>query len=216
MYNACRHIKTSGLRCKSRALAGANFCYFHSRLHIPQPYSCSEPLMLPVLEDLDSIPLAVARISEALIAGRIDVKISAQLFWGLKLASQAIACRSDCQPYSVESLTKSSEGDDLAPEQNYCVPENDCKTCDKIATCPNSLYEFVEDHDDDDDDDDDDEDKDDRDEEADNEEKDEDDVDDCLKNESIEELVADAKYLESISNALNDGDMRQVEQLLKE
>jgi hypothetical protein len=158
MYKACRHIKSSGLRCKSRALAGANFCYFHSMFHSSAAGPETEPpetkpLKLPVLEDLSSIPIAVARISEALIAGRIDVKVSAQLFWGLKLASLAIAGRVDEQPYSILSVTQSEQGDDPAPEETYCVPEDECKTCNDFITCPNSLYEIDEDDEDDEDED---------------------------------------------------------------
>ncbi len=82
MYNGCRHIKASGLPCKSRALAGGSFCYFHAHLHNRTAGPEPEPLKLPVIEDLASIPLAVARISEALIADRIDVKKSAQTLLG--------------------------------------------------------------------------------------------------------------------------------------
>ncbi len=272
MYKGCRHIKASGLPCKSRALAGANFCYFHSRFHNPVAGTESgplesEPLKLPVLEDLASIPIAVARISEALIAGRIDVKVSAQLFWGLKLASLAIAGRNEWQPYSVECVTKSSEGDELAPSQIYCVREDDCYGCKDSKTCIESLYyvdphEFEDEFEDDEDDDGQDqveeeaggaavenaeadcgakaatEDGDgDREKSGDKEQKvessngdsggqnddddgddqeDEDDVDDNLDNETTEELVADAQYLESVGNALDAGDMRQVARLLRE
>jgi len=243
MYKACRHIKPSGLRCKSRALAGANFCYFHSGFHNPATgpateHPETEPLKLPVLEDLASIPIAVARISEALITGRIDVKVSAQLFWGLKLASLAIASRDDEQPYSVLSVTQSEQGDELAPEVTLCVPADDCKTCSRAETCRSSTYvpslhdeeDADQDAKDDEEADDDDEDNKDEDQEADGDEEedddennedkedeeDEDDVDDDLNNETTEELVAGAKYLESVSNALKVGDMCQAARLLGE
>jgi hypothetical protein len=243
MYKACRHIKPSGLRCKSRALAGANFCYFHSGFHNPATgpateHPETEPLKLPVLEDLASIPIAVARISEALIANRIDVKVSAQLFWGLKLAYQAISGLYDELPGSVMSVTRTEQGYELAPEMTLCVPLEDCKTCSRKDTCPSSTYipslddeeDADEDAKDDEEvDDEDDEDNKDEDQEADDEEEDddennedeedeedEDDVDDDLNNETTEELVAGAKYLESVSNALKVGDMRQAARLLGE
>jgi hypothetical protein len=31
MYMACRHIEPNGPRCKSPALRGGSFCYFHAR-----------------------------------------------------------------------------------------------------------------------------------------------------------------------------------------
>jgi hypothetical protein len=140
MYKACRHIKPNGMRCKSRALAGGFFCYFHSKLHDSTASSEPEPLKLPVPEDLASIPIAVARISEALIANRIDVKQSAQLFWGLKLAYQAIVTRNDQLPYSVMSVTKTADGDELAPEITLCVPGSDCRTCRDAETCADSTF----------------------------------------------------------------------------
>ncbi len=33
MYKECRHILPNGNRCRSAALAGSHWCYFHSRLH---------------------------------------------------------------------------------------------------------------------------------------------------------------------------------------
>jgi hypothetical protein len=140
MYKACRHIKPNGLRCESRVLRGGNFCYFHSKLHNPPAGSEPEPFKLPIPEDLASIPMSVARISEALIARRIDVRQSAQLFWGLKLAYQAILSRDQVLPYSVMNVTKTEQGDELAPELTLCVREDECRTCKMIHTCTNSLY----------------------------------------------------------------------------
>ena len=33
MYLECRHIMTSGKKCRGAALTGRAYCYFHFRLH---------------------------------------------------------------------------------------------------------------------------------------------------------------------------------------
>lgn len=251
MYNGCRHIKTSGLPCKSRALAGGSFCYFHAHLHNHPAGPEPTVLKMPLVEDLAAIPLAVARISEALIADRIDVKKSAQLLWGLKLVFQAITFRPDYEDEeedgpedTVGSVTPSPEGD-LGPEETYCFPSaEECNAC-KSKTCSDSPMYRVhsasgkpDEHEQEDDQKQDDDDRDSEDdgdndqheddkeggscaggENKDEEDDDDDDDgedDDDSGDESTKELVATAKYLESITDALDKGDMRQVERLLKE
>lgn len=33
----CRHVRTTGVRCRSAAVSGQSFCYFHVRLHQDHP-----------------------------------------------------------------------------------------------------------------------------------------------------------------------------------
>ena len=33
----CRHVRTNGTRCRSAAISGQDFCYFHARLHKDHP-----------------------------------------------------------------------------------------------------------------------------------------------------------------------------------
>lgn len=54
------------------------------------------------------------------------------------------------------------------------------------------------------------------DDEDDDDDEDEEEDDDCFDKETTEELIAGAKYLESVTNAIDNGDMRLVERLLKE
>ena len=37
IFPLCRHIRTNGLRCRSAAVSGQQFCYFHVRLHEEHP-----------------------------------------------------------------------------------------------------------------------------------------------------------------------------------
>ena len=90
MYMACRHIKPNGLRCKSPAMRSHCFCYFHAKLHTRTSNDAARfgPLTLPVLEDPAAIQIAISRIFEAMLNGRIESKLAGQLLYGLQIASQ--------------------------------------------------------------------------------------------------------------------------------
>jgi hypothetical protein len=151
MYLACRHIKPNGVRCKSPALRGRAFCYFHSKLHSSSKISVVDDIELPVIEDSAAIQIALSRILGALLSSRIDSKRAGQLLYGLQIASQNVPRGWVPPPESVESLTQSSEGEELAPELRVCNGNDDCSACPYAETCPD--YDSGEDDEDDDDDD---------------------------------------------------------------
>lgn len=285
MYNACRHIKSSGDRCKSPVLHGRNFCFFHDRLHSDALGAKFGPLKLPVSEDFSSILLALNRISSAIIDSRIDARRAAQLIWIQQLALQVVNRRDSRNDESIQTIAQGALGEELAPPLTLCEPGDECQTCAHNTICARSPYadpfeaddeteyqyelqqtsapapspgdedddeeeedeeegegesgedeedgaeneeqgdDGEEDEDDEDEDEDDDEEKEegdsggeseDDDEDEDEDDEVEDDDEDCLDNETTEELVAGAKYLQSITEALNKNDMRKVERLLKE
>jgi hypothetical protein len=151
MYNACRHIKSSGDRCKTPALHGSHFCFFHDRLHTDALGAKFDALRLPVSEDLASILLALNRISAAIIDSRIDSKRAAQLIWIQQLALQVINRRTSDNEESIQSHSRSAHGEELAPPLALCEPGDDCDSCSHKAYCSRSVhfdthrYEFDED-----------------------------------------------------------------------
>jgi len=147
MYIACRHIKTNGIRCQSPALRGHAFCYFHAKLHSSTSNSVMADIELPVPEDVASIQLSLARVQQALLSSRIDAKRAAQLLWSLQIASQNVPRKWIAPVESVESLTQTEEGDELAPELRVCNGFDVCEGCTHAETCPN----YSPDDDDDDD-----------------------------------------------------------------
>ncbi len=140
MYMACRHIKPNGLRCKSPALRGNPFCYYHARLHTigKEPYGKYSPMRLPVPEDAASIQLSIAKISDALINDHIDTKRAGRLLYALQIASQNIDRKKEFSDGdTVPSATETSEGDDLAPELRVCGASDKCESCPYAKDCSN-------------------------------------------------------------------------------
>jgi hypothetical protein len=114
--------------------------------------AASDDVNLPMLEDSASIQIAISQIMSACISSRLDARHTGLLLYALQIASQNI----DRATYrrhsdSVQSITVTGEGDELAPEEEICET-GDCATCDRRDTC--------EDYEPDDDDEDEDEDED--------------------------------------------------------
>ncbi|MGB7266534.1 MAG: hypothetical protein WBC92_13535, partial [Terracidiphilus sp.] len=147
MYMACRHIKPNGIRCKSPALKGNSFCYYHARLHTlgKEPYGKFGPMRLPVPEDSASIQLSIAKISDALINDQIDSKRAGRLLYAMQIATQNIDRKKEfADGDTVPSATETSEGDDLAPELRVCGATDKCESCQYAKDCPNYHEEEVD------------------------------------------------------------------------
>ncbi len=67
-----------------------------------------------------------------MINGRIDGKLAGRLLYGLQIASQHNRRGIE----SVESMTQSQEGDELAPELRVCNGNDICVGCKYAKGCP--------------------------------------------------------------------------------
>ena len=88
----CVHIKTNGVQCGSPALKGQTHCYFHlqaTALHTYQfgGYENKTPLTLPLLEDAESIQIALQRVTYWLLNGQIDARTAGLVLYALQTAS---------------------------------------------------------------------------------------------------------------------------------
>jgi hypothetical protein len=172
MYMTCRHIKPNGLRCESPALKGGHFCYYHSKVHTigAEPNPKYGPLLLPAPEDPAAIQLSVARINDALINGRIDLKKATTLFYGLQIAAQFINRKEIfLESRTVQSTELAPDGDELAPGKYVCDDDDDCNDCPHSSACPRCIHDNDEDSDNNDHGDDDDNDDNEQDEDGDDE-----------------------------------------------
>ncbi len=140
-YMTCRHIKMNGLPCESPALKNGQFCYYHSRIHSVAVEVKFGPLLLPPPDDPAAIKLSVARINEAILTGRLDLKKAASLFTGLRIASHFIDRGWCLDPRgTVQSADQTSDGVELAPRNYVCDDDDDCSDCPYSDVCSNCLH----------------------------------------------------------------------------
>ena len=157
----CEHIKTNGEFCGSPALRRRNYCYFHltavgRRLRIERAHASMRAraaetfdvaiapveLELPLLEDANSIQIALMQVIDAVLHNRIDSKRAGLVLYGLQTASSNVARGADFQPATGATVAGGYEefendfelGDDVlalkAPEDE---PEGDhAATIDRI------------------------------------------------------------------------------------
>jgi hypothetical protein len=132
----------NGKKCKSPALRGKPYCYFHTRLHAftaAPPRAPEEPLKLPILEDRSAIQIALAQIFDALGSSRLDPRRAGLFLYGLQIASQNVERREDIVPITtVHSITRTPGGDELGPKTPTCPYPFKCSTCDVQAGCPDN------------------------------------------------------------------------------
>lgn len=154
MYHECRHIMPNGGRCHWPALRGTPLCYFHTRIHraAKEPdHAYNEPLKLPLLEDRTAIQVALSQVLNALASAKVDARQAGLFLYGLQIASQNVERDVDIlQVTAVNSVTRTEDGDELAPDRRVCYSsEDDCSTCPERKNCPN--YGRLETYDEDDD-----------------------------------------------------------------
>jgi hypothetical protein len=88
----CNHVKSNGRFCGSPALANDDYCYYHrsSRERTKRQLRHArrqKPLQLPLLEDRESIQIAIGEVLNAILADRIDTRKAGLLLYGLQTAA---------------------------------------------------------------------------------------------------------------------------------
>ncbi len=96
-FRYCNHIKENGIVCRSAAMRGQNYCYFHARIRarrlgMAKAQSEFRPwrLNLPALEDMHSVQSALMQVLDALAAGCLEEKRAGLLLYGLQQAASNI------------------------------------------------------------------------------------------------------------------------------
>ena len=79
--NRCHHIKINGTQCGSPALRRHRFCYFHKRFQDERIQLSTDrarrgvaTFELPILEDANSIQIALMQVMRLLVSGQLDHK----------------------------------------------------------------------------------------------------------------------------------------------
>jgi hypothetical protein len=77
----CTHIKTNGTQCGSPALRGRRFCFFHKnwqgqRIQLNALPAAPLSFTMPVLEDADSVQVALMQVMRLILAGQPKTRIA--------------------------------------------------------------------------------------------------------------------------------------------
>src|ERR1700683_3812769 len=88
----CQHIKVNGTQCGSPALRRRRLCFFHRQIVAQRARMATDPLLnrpldLPVLEDANSVQMALMQVMQGLVTHTIDHKTAGLLLYGLQSAA---------------------------------------------------------------------------------------------------------------------------------
>ena len=90
----CQHLKINGTQCGSPALRRNRFCFFHKRfqeerirLAVDRKRRPAPSLILPLLEDANSIQMALQQVMRLVLHHDIDYKTAGLLLYALQTAS---------------------------------------------------------------------------------------------------------------------------------
>jgi hypothetical protein len=87
----CQHVKLNGTQCGSPALRRRRFCFFHDKIRCEQAkIRATAPtarFALPLLEDANSVQVALMHVIQMLGSGTIDHKTAGLMLYALQTAS---------------------------------------------------------------------------------------------------------------------------------
>jgi len=88
----CQHIKMNGTQCGSPALHSRRQCFFHERIRrerakIAKDMSTQRRFDLPLLEDANSVQVALMKTIQMLGSGRLDHRTAGLMLYALQTAS---------------------------------------------------------------------------------------------------------------------------------
>jgi hypothetical protein len=88
----CQHVKVNGTQCGSPALRSRRHCFFHDRIRREQAKiaaNASGPrrFELPLLEDANSVQVALMKVIQMLASGTLDHKTASLILYALQTAS---------------------------------------------------------------------------------------------------------------------------------
>ncbi|MGA7218420.1 MAG: hypothetical protein WBX38_08905 [Candidatus Sulfotelmatobacter sp.] len=88
----CQHVKVNGVQCGSPALRRKPRCYFHERVQYERDLAAESKsghrnFGFPLLEDANSIQVALMKVIQMLGSGILDHKTGALMLYGLQTAS---------------------------------------------------------------------------------------------------------------------------------
>ena len=133
----CQHVKVNGVQCGSPALKNRKLCHFHQRwqqgriqLNANQARRSRYSLDLPILEDANSIQVALMQGMRLLLTNQVDHRTAALLFYALQTASSNLS-RTTFEPRPQQvvidpsSIADTSLGDDAWYKEEFINDEDE-------------------------------------------------------------------------------------------
>lgn len=110
MFQECRHILTSGHKCKAAALRGKAYCYYHiaSRRFAAKKITHMDPLEFPSIEDAAGVQIAINQVLRALGNWRIEPRHAGVYFYGLHIAARLARKSAEKPSQTVRELSENS------------------------------------------------------------------------------------------------------------
>ncbi len=125
-FETCRHVKEDGVYCDSPALRSRKYCYYHlmqrgRRLRLALAQGRNEPsqLILPPLENLDSMRVALSEIVQALAAGQIDHRSAGLMLYAIQQAATVSLRVAQMQATFKKDAEGETPADDSTRLQEY-------------------------------------------------------------------------------------------------
>jgi hypothetical protein len=135
----CQHLKVNGVQCGSPALKNRKLCHFHQRwqqgriqLNANRSRRSRYSLDLPILEDANSIQVALMQGMRLLLTNQVDHKTAALLFYALQTASTNLR-RTEFEPRPQEvvidprGIRDTSLGDDAWYKEEFEAEEEEAE-----------------------------------------------------------------------------------------
>src|SRR5579884_361572 len=114
----CQHVKVNGVRCGSPAMKRNALCYFHHHQLAKQQ---EDDLSIPLLEDANSVQLAISKVVRAILAGKLDPRTAGLALYGLQTAAINLP-NTDFEPTGREPVIS----DDLEVPSDSDCNDPDC------------------------------------------------------------------------------------------
>ena len=105
----CAQLKSDGQPCRAPALGSRSFCVFHTRAVDTELNK--EKMRIGVLEDRESMQIAIKQIMEHIINGRVDARDAALLFRGVQIAGSTLKAEKDEKVQAAKGKPPRSESD---------------------------------------------------------------------------------------------------------
>ncbi len=125
-FATCNHVKEDGVYCASPALRHRKYCYYHlmhrgRRLRLAQAQGRNEsaPLIIPPLESLGSMRVALSEIAQALGAGQLNHRTAGLMLYAIQQATTVSLRMAEIEAAALKDAGESTVAADAHGIEEY-------------------------------------------------------------------------------------------------